>query len=381
MLESLRQLVVNENICVILTIHQPSSKIFKMINNVALLKDGQLMYFGPSDQVGQFFSVNGQSEKPHYNPADQCLEILSEDTPIQSCDYAPVSKVADMNKLLSEQDFKNKAMHHKKANFLEKFLFLTMRNFKNLFMNPLVLVVRVVMYIMLTFMVGAMFWDVGGRYNEESIIARSSVLFYVDAFLVFMSIAAVPAFMMERAIVEKELRNKLYHPWTFQMSNWFASWFGVILIAIVSSLFVVFMCNLNRFGIFLVNLFLSLMIAEGLAFLVALIVPHYIIAMALIAGCYGMFMICCGFFIVYNDIPAWFIWGYYMAFHSYSFRIFMFNEFHDIGAFVGSNFQNGKQVLEFYSMGDVNVGNNLVILLGYILGLQIVTAIVMKLKY
>ena len=379
-IETLRNLVMNENICVMLTIHQPSSKIFKMIHNIALLKEGQLMFFGPPDQVGLFLSINGQNEKPHYNPADQCLEILSEDSQIKSSEYMPCITLAEMNKIASDHS-QNNVRYHKQANFLEKFLFLTLRNFKNLFMNPLVLIVRVVMYIMLTFMVGAMFWNVGGRYNEESVIARASVLFYVDAFLVFMSIAAVPAFMMERAIVEKELRNKLYHPWTFQMSNWFTSWFGVILIAIVSSLFVVFMCNLNRFGIFLVNLFLSLMIAEGLAFLVALIVPHYIIAMALIAGLYGMFMICCGFFIVYNDIPAWFIWGYYMAFHSYSFRIFMFNEFNDIGSLVNANFQNGKEVLEFYSMGDVNVGNNLVILLGYILGLQIVTAIIMKLKY
>jgi len=371
---------LKENIAVVLTIHQPSSKIFKMIDNVALLREGELMFFGPPNQVDQFFIKNEQVEKPHYNPADQCLEILSEEAPIKKCDYMPCATIAEMEKLLKENSL-NPVSYHKKANFLEKFLFLTYRNFKNLFMNPFILIVRIVMYIMLCFMVGAMFWDVGGRYNEESVIARSSVLFYVDAFLVFMSIAAVPAFMMERAIIEKELRNKLYHPWTFQLSYWFSSWLGVFLIAIISTLFVVLMCSLRRFGIFLVNLFLSLLIAEGLAFLTALLVPHYIIAMALISGLYGMFMICCGFFIVYNDIPPWFIWGYYMAFHSYSFRIFMYNEFKDINVLVDSTFQSGQDVLDFYSMGDVNVGDNLVILMGYVLALQILTAIIMKLKY
>ena len=379
-MESLRELALKENIAIILTIHQPSSKVFNLLNNLILLKDGELRFGGSPDQISMFFAKNNQVEKPHYNPADQCLEILSEETEIKKCDYFLSTTVEELEKQRNEKNEINIAFH-KKANIFDQFFFLSFRNFKNLLMNPAILIVRIVMYICLCFMVGAMFWNLGDKNNHEGVISRASVLFYVDAFLVFMSIAAVPAFMMERAIVEKELRNKLYHPFLFQMSNWFTSWFGVILIAIVSTIFVVLMCNLNGFGIFFINLFLSLMIAEGLAFLVALIMPHYIIAMALISGLYGMFMICEGFFVVYNDIPAWFIWGYYMAFHSYTFRIFMYNEFISVNSIVDSNFKTGQDVLDFYSMGDVNVGHNLVILLGYILGLQILTAIIMKIKY
>ena len=83
---------------------------------------------------------------------------------------------------------------------------------------------------------------------------------------------------------------------------------------------------------------------------VASIVPHYIIGMALGAGFYGMFMLCQGFFITSNHIPglvwcitvpcgcaelaffSWWIWGYYMGFHTYEFEIFMNNEFGNNGA-------------------------------------------------
>ena len=57
-----------------------------------------------------------------------------------------------------------------------------------------------------------------------------------------------------------------------------------------------------------------------------------------------------GFFIVFNDIPPWFVWGYHIAFHSYSFRAFMRNEFETIGAFHNSTFKDGKAVLDFYGM-------------------------------
>ena len=379
-MEALSNLVKKEKIALILTIHQPSSRIFKMIDSLILLKEGEIMYQGPTEQVSLFFARQGQIEKEHYNPADQCLEILCMEETVQKCDFLLSMNIDEFEKRKNENN-DNISQYFLKANNFEKFCFLTHRNFKNFIMNPAILVVRIVMYIGLCFMVGAMFWDLGSKNNHESVISRTSVLFYVDAFLVFMSIAAVPSFMMERAIVEKELRNKLYHPWVFQLSNWFTSWFGVFFIAIISTLFVVLMCNLNNFGIFLIDLFLSLLIAEGLAFLTALLVPHYIIAMALIAGLYGMFMLCEGFLIVYNDIPPWFIWGYYLGFHSYTFRTFMYNEFNEISEIVGSRFQNGKDVLAFYSMENVVIKDDLVILLGYILGIQILTAVIIKIRY
>ena len=58
--------------------------------------------------------------------------------------------------------------------------------------------------------------------------------------------------------------------------------------------------------------------------------------MALVAGLYGMFMLCEGFLVVKEDIPPWFIWGYYLAFHTYTFRIFMYSEFSSINSFTNS---------------------------------------------
>jgi ABC-type multidrug transport system permease subunit len=62
----------------------------------------------------------------------------------------------------------------------------------------------------------------------------------------------------------------------------------------------------------------------------AVIVPHYIIGMAMIAGLYGFFMLVEGFMKIYEKMPASVQWCYYLAVHSYSFRVFMYNEFHNI---------------------------------------------------
>lgn len=44
--------------------------------------------------------------------------------------------------------------------------------------------------------------------------------------------------------------------------------------------------------------------------LVSACVPHYIIAMALGAGIYGMFMLCMGFFVLPRNIPGSVDWSF-----------------------------------------------------------------------
>ena len=105
-------------------------------------------------------------------------------------------------------------------------------------------------------------------------------------------------------------------------------------------------------------MFLSLTVAEALAQLVSHVVPHFVIGMAMVAGLYGFFMLFQGFMLVPSLFPLWLKWTYHVAFHTYSWRTFMFNEFHG-QTFVGNpEFETGEQVLACYEIGDVNRRND-----------------------
>merc|ERR1711998_286809 len=112
---------------------------------------------------------------------------------------------------------------------------------------------------------------------------------------------------------------------------------GIFVIALASTALVVPLAKLNGFGTYLAALSTALFAAEGFMCLIGAIVPHYIIGIALGAGVFGFFMLCEGFFIVKDDIPPWFIWVYHIGFHSYSYRVFMYNEFEPIEKFVASD--------------------------------------------
>lgn len=74
LIATLKQFAEKENKTVIVTLHQPSSQIFYMIDRLLLLCHGQNAYFGDTKKVVEHFTSIELPIAPHYNPADFILE-------------------------------------------------------------------------------------------------------------------------------------------------------------------------------------------------------------------------------------------------------------------------------------------------------------------
>jgi ABC-2 type transporter len=142
------------------------------------------------------------------------------------------------------------------------------------------------------------------------------------------------------------------------------------------------MTKMNDPLFYFLNMFLALFVAESLAQLISHVVPHFIIGMALLAGCYGFFMLLQGFMVIPSKFPQWLRWLYPCAFHTYSWRTFMVTEFGSLDKLTGSDaFRTGHDVLVFYEIEDVNRANDMVVLVGYALFVHILSFVVLHLRY
>jgi ABC-type multidrug transport system permease subunit len=191
------------------------------------------------------------------------------------------------------------------------------------------------------------------------------LLFYVQAFLVFMSIAILPFFLELRDVFRRERANGQITCLPFVLADFFAGLPGIALIAIISTLLVVFIADLNGFGGFFLNLFFSLIVAEALMHAIGAAQPHYVIGMAFGAGLFGWLMLCEGFMVPREDIPGGWIWAHYLAFHSYSFAWFVHNQFagDDGGPFA-------QAILDLYGLNSVDPLRNALIILAFALLFQ-----------
>lgn len=161
----------------------------------------------------------------------------------------------------------------------------------------------------------------------------------VAAFMVFMSIAVLPtcmsfdgdsrsgadldhhAVLIDRNVFVRERANGLYGPFAYATAYTLISIPGLILItssgmfnlvhtplfprilpSAAAAAIVYWMVGLHseftRFVWFNLDLFLSLLVAEGLMLFISACVPYFIVGLAVGAGIYGMFMLCEGFFVL-----------------------------------------------------------------------------------
>lgn len=64
-----------------------------------------------------------------------------------------------------------------------------------------------------------------------------------------------------------------------------------------------------------------------------------------------------GFMVIPSKFPEWLRWANVVPFHTYAWQSLMFNEF--------SGNESSHYVLELYEIEDVDVGRDMVVLLGY----------------
>jgi len=334
------------NRTILTVIHQPSSEVFELFDKLCLLSGGQVVYFGDADKALSMFESAGLPCPPLRNPTDHFLHVINKDFKVNDKHGDEIDNNIttllntyrstlgpEVNKEVVAMSAQGAAYEagENQASYFTQLWWLTKRMFLNNWRNIGIFHLRLGMYIMLCIMMGTIYLQLGNSWKDS--YSRTSMMFFVVAFLTFMSIAGFPAFAEDMAVFMRERLNGYYGISTFVVANTLASAPFIFLIAIISSVIVYWLVDLNdngdRFPFFFINLYTSLTVVESLMMAIAAIVPHYLMGIAGGAGMLGMFMLVCGFFQPVGQLPQP-VWRYplhYMSFHSYAFGGFMQNEF------------------------------------------------------
>jgi ABC-type multidrug transport system permease subunit len=249
---------------------------------------------------------------------------------------------------------------------MTRFFSLLFRNLSNNALNPGIYGIRLIIYLVLSLLVGILFIGTGDNDERQGVDERAALCFGPAAFFVFLTVAALPFFMIERGIFEKEKRNNLYSVATYVSAYTVAAIPGVFLIAFLTSALIVPMSGLYNYGNYALFMFILLMGGEQMAMLVSALIPHYIVGMLSLGGIYAIFMQLEGFFKVHSDIPVYIRWASYFTITRYQFRGMMINEFKEIDEIKKDIiYHDGDDVLEFYDMDDSTVAAEMVYLAIY----------------
>ncbi|CAI0422229.1 unnamed protein product [Linum tenue] len=346
------KLARNDRITVVASVHQPSSEVFQLFQNLCLLSSGRTIYFGHVTSTEQFFTMNGFPCPTLRNPSDHYLRTINKDfdQDIEQGRDGSVRTEEAINILVSSykssvirqqtEQHVNRLCQQKggslgkkggQASFITQCNVLTRRSFLNMYRDLGYYWLRLAIYIALSLCVGSIFYDVG--FSFGSIGVKINNPFFVATFLAFMAIGGFPSFVEDMKIFRRERLNGHYGVGAFMVGNTLSSIPYLMLISLIPGAIAYYLVGLQKsiehFTCFALLLFVTMMLVESLMMMVASIVPDFLMGMIIGAGIQGVMLLNGGFFRLPNDLPNpfWRYPMYYIAFHKYANQGFYKNEF------------------------------------------------------
>lgn len=339
---------------VISSIHQPSSEVFTLFDDLYLLSSGETVYFGEAKMAIQFFAEAGVPCPSRRNPSDHFLRCINSDFDVVAATFKGSQRLYENQKTgdplatLATAEIKARLVeNYKRSNYAKiarnriqelsaiegvvlenrggsqaswgkQLRTLTRRSFVNMSRDMGYYWMRIIIYIVVSICVGTIYFDVGTGYT--AIWARGSCTAFVSGFMTFMSIGGFPSFVEEMKIFYRERHSGHYGVAVFILSNFFSSFPFLVAVSLSSGTIVYFMVKLHsgfsHYAYFCLALFSCIAVVESLMMVVASMVSNFLMGIITGAGIIGILMMTSGFFRLLPDLPKLF-WRYPVSYMSY----------------------------------------------------------------
>ncbi|KYQ53870.1 ATP-binding cassette sub-family G member 4 [Trachymyrmex zeteki] len=216
------------NCTVICAIHQPSSQIISLFDDIMVLSQGRSMYCGPKSEILKTYSIAGFTCPSFYNIAEFVLEVITKQ---RDGDMENLYKICrdecekfklhrhNKNELNSSIDPKQKCETNDTSTLINNVIQekSTWQQQKILFLRALIYIkrdtvmtkVRLATHIGVALILGTVFYNFGN--DAEKVNSNVACLFFFLLFLFFVNAErTVQTFPIEAAVFLKEHLNNWY---------------------------------------------------------------------------------------------------------------------------------------------------------------------------
>ncbi|XP_064484786.1 LOW QUALITY PROTEIN: ATP-binding cassette sub-family G member 1-like [Ornithodoros turicata] len=325
---------------IVCSIHQPSSKIFQLLDKLYVLADGRCIYSGPTEDCVPFMSNQGLECPPFYNPADFLIELASGDFGDVKQDLASIfsdvtrAVVAVPASSTEEVDEDNPSKTPLLANesgdlppvqgapLCVQLRVLLKRNFLSIVREPLVFHLRLATHIIVGLLMGLLYYDIGNR--GDSVFNNATFVFFSLLVLLFTGMMPVVLiFPLEASVFVREHANAWYSLKAYFFAKTLADVpFQVVFPAIFVAI-VYWMTaqppELDRFGLFALMAVLLSFSAQSLGMLIgalASVESAVFLGPALTVP----LLLFSGFVVTLRAIPRYLQWLSYASYVRYAYE-------------------------------------------------------------
>jgi ATP-binding cassette subfamily G (WHITE) protein 1 len=355
---------------VVATIHQPSSDILRLFDDIILLNHGKIVYQGEVNNLVKYFDNIGYKCPEYTNPSDFIfMNILNpidlknnnDETNINieqlnvqyNKDEKPITNIEKKDKFIldsykksgMENEVKKKCdeinsniknLSEKNVKYVARiglqYKFLLKRHFKNIIRDKAILRTKLGQSFILGLVIGLTFLNIPSREEKVQIQDRNGSLF-MSCFsqVLFPIVGTLAIFSLETPIVMREIGSGYYTPLGYFLSKISIEIpFQMIITFITCTIIywlVSFQKKFKKYITFVGIIELGSLCGLSIGMTIATIAKNVSIALQFAPFCIIPFILFSGLFINTNSIPAYFTWIQYLSPIRYMYQEVYKNEF------------------------------------------------------
>jgi len=360
---------------IVCTLHSPTALAFNLFQDLMLLREGRVMYGGPTDEVVPFLEPLLGCTFPIGHSLPEWLVDVTSGLASQISDAALVSaddlavaylgsnvcakRQKERETLASSPDARQSKMDLAPTHSVGKLRALgTLLKYRlgAHYRSPEFLGPRIGDKVLMSVLILSLYWGIGDQADAKSIQSTASLLYFISALCGYGAAAFVPSLTLDRPLFYRELADGCYSPLVYYGFKFIEEAVLAVLTSTLFSCIVFFACALQgNFFIFAASYYLTTMTGIVLAYAVAAIVPTMDAANALLPTYVTMCMYFGGLFLLFDKIPVGWYWFSYTSFLRYSWGAQMNNQYRDsevgkAGVYWDEDAGKAVTVLDFYGM-------------------------------
>ena len=368
LIKSLKNLT-DEGRTVVATIHQPSSDILRLFDDIILLNHGKIVYQGEVKNLVPYFDNIGYKCPEYTNPSDFIfMNILNpldlqnnentninveqfkvqNDTEDISINYIEKKdkfildsyKISGMENNVKEKcneiNSNTKNLSEKNAKYVARiglqYKFLIKRHFNNIIRDKAILRTKLGQSFILGLVIGLTFLNIPGRKNNVQIQDRNGSLF-IACFsqVLFPLIGTLAIFSLETPIVMREIGSGYYTPLGYYLSKISIEIPFQLIITLITCTIIYWLClyqkKFKKYITFIGIIELGSLCGLSIGITIATIAKNVSIALQFAPFCVVPLILFSGLFINTSSIPAYFTWIQYLSPIRYIYQEVYKNEF------------------------------------------------------
>ncbi|MQM17393.1 hypothetical protein Taro_050364 [Colocasia esculenta] len=354
---------------VVMSVHQPSYRILRLLDRLLLLSRGQTVYSGSPEGLPLFFAEFGRPIPENENRCEFSLDVIREleggpngaaalvefnrgwqatkqrrsggDAAVWGLSLKEaISASISRGKLVSGATEGAAAAAPGSAaaampTFVNPFWVemwvLTKRAFTNTCRMPELFAVRMGAVLVTGFILATIFWRLDS--SPKGIQERLGFFAFAMSTTFYTCADALPVFLQERYIYMRETAYNAYRRSSYVLSNSIVSIPPLIILSVAFAAATFFAVGLSGGASGFLFYFLIILAAfwAGNSFVTFLsgVVSNVMLGFTIVVAILAYFLLFSGFFITRDRIPSYWVWFHYLSLVKYPYEAVLHNEFDD----------------------------------------------------